>query len=236
MDTLATTELGYMTGFGNEFATEAVPGALPRGRNSPQKVAFGLYAEQLSGTAFTAPRARKPADLGLPHPSFGQAGPPRPHRQRPDPHRADHRSGLPARPVALGPVADARRRGRFHRRPDDPGRGRRCRGAGRPGRPCLLREPLDGRPVLRQCRRRDADRAASRAIGAGERTGNSAGCTRRDRGGAARHSAAHRAARRPLARLCLRELRDRVPAAGTRADRRQRPGQCARLQIPTGPI
>lgn len=57
MDTLATTELGYMTGFGNEFATEAVPGALPRGRNSPQKVAFGLYAEQLSGTAFTAPRA-----------------------------------------------------------------------------------------------------------------------------------------------------------------------------------
>ncbi len=57
MDTLAATELRYMTGFGNEFATEAVPGALPRGRNSPQKVAFGLYAEQLSGTAFTAPRA-----------------------------------------------------------------------------------------------------------------------------------------------------------------------------------
>ena len=46
-----------MTGFGNHFATEAVPGALPVGRNSPQKVPFGLYAEQLSGTAFTAPRA-----------------------------------------------------------------------------------------------------------------------------------------------------------------------------------
>jgi homogentisate 1,2-dioxygenase len=46
----------YMTGFGNHFATEAVPGALPEGRNSPQKPAFGLYAEQLSGTAFTAPR------------------------------------------------------------------------------------------------------------------------------------------------------------------------------------
>ena len=45
-----------MTGFGNDFATEAVPGALPVGRNSPQKPAFGLYAEQLSGTAFTAPR------------------------------------------------------------------------------------------------------------------------------------------------------------------------------------
>ena len=47
----------YMPGFGNHFATEAVPGALPEGRNSPQKPPFGLYAEQLSGTAFTAPRA-----------------------------------------------------------------------------------------------------------------------------------------------------------------------------------
>ncbi|OYY78412.1 MAG: homogentisate 1,2-dioxygenase [Sphingomonas sp. 28-62-20] len=46
-----------MTGFGNHFATEAIPGALPIGRNSPQKPPFGLYAEQLSGTAFTAPRA-----------------------------------------------------------------------------------------------------------------------------------------------------------------------------------
>jgi homogentisate 1,2-dioxygenase len=46
----------YQSGFGNEFATEAVVGALPIGQNSPQKVPFGLYAEQLSGSAFTAPR------------------------------------------------------------------------------------------------------------------------------------------------------------------------------------
>jgi homogentisate 1,2-dioxygenase len=46
-----------MTGFANSFATEAVPGALPEGRNSPQRPPLGLYAEQLSGTAFTAPRA-----------------------------------------------------------------------------------------------------------------------------------------------------------------------------------
>lgn len=46
----------YFPGFGNHVSTEAVPGALPVGRNSPQKPAFGLYAEQLSGTAFTAPR------------------------------------------------------------------------------------------------------------------------------------------------------------------------------------
>ncbi|MEQ7154930.1 homogentisate 1,2-dioxygenase [Brevundimonas aurifodinae] len=47
----------YLTGFGNHFATEAVPGALPVARNSPQKTPMGLYAEQLSGTAFTAPRS-----------------------------------------------------------------------------------------------------------------------------------------------------------------------------------
>src|SRR5271155_4340721 len=49
--------IGYMSGFGNEFATEALAGALPQGRNSPQRCPFGLYAEQFSGTAFTAPRA-----------------------------------------------------------------------------------------------------------------------------------------------------------------------------------
>ena len=48
--------LRYQSGFGNHFATEALPGALPQGRNSPQRPAFGLYAEQFSGTAFTAPR------------------------------------------------------------------------------------------------------------------------------------------------------------------------------------
>ncbi len=51
------SELRYQSGFGNEMASEAVEGTLPRGRNSPQKVARGLYAELLSGTAFTAPRA-----------------------------------------------------------------------------------------------------------------------------------------------------------------------------------
>ena len=52
----ATNEIRYLTGFGGHFETEAVPGALPKGRNSPQRPAFGLYAEQLSGSAFTAPR------------------------------------------------------------------------------------------------------------------------------------------------------------------------------------
>lgn len=49
--------LAYMSGFGNSFETEALEGALPVGRNSPQRCAYGLYAEQLSGSPFTAPRA-----------------------------------------------------------------------------------------------------------------------------------------------------------------------------------
>jgi homogentisate 1,2-dioxygenase len=49
--------LRYLAGFGNEFASEAVPGTLPQGQNAPQAPPRGLYAEQLSGTPFTAPRA-----------------------------------------------------------------------------------------------------------------------------------------------------------------------------------
>src|ERR1700736_3690376 len=47
----------YMSGFGNTFETEALAGALPIGRNSPQKVNYGLYDEQLSGSPFTAPQS-----------------------------------------------------------------------------------------------------------------------------------------------------------------------------------
>jgi homogentisate 1,2-dioxygenase len=53
---VAAQPVNYLSGFGNEFATEALPGALPVGQNSPQRVPYGLYAEQISGTAFTAPR------------------------------------------------------------------------------------------------------------------------------------------------------------------------------------
>ncbi|MDP9065836.1 MAG: homogentisate 1,2-dioxygenase, partial [Pseudomonadota bacterium] len=52
----AASVLGYAAGFGNEFSSEALPGALPVGRNSPQRAPLGLYTEQLSGTAFTVPR------------------------------------------------------------------------------------------------------------------------------------------------------------------------------------
>ena len=53
---MAQDPLRYQSGFGNEYATEAVPGSLPRGRNSPQRAPHDLYPELISGTAFTAPR------------------------------------------------------------------------------------------------------------------------------------------------------------------------------------
>jgi homogentisate 1,2-dioxygenase len=54
---MTPTSIQYLSGLGNEHQSEAVAGALPQGRNSPQKAPFGLYAEQVSGSAFTAPRA-----------------------------------------------------------------------------------------------------------------------------------------------------------------------------------
>ena len=48
----------YIPGFGSHVSSEALPDALPKGQNSPQVCPYGLYAEQLSGTAFTAPRAK----------------------------------------------------------------------------------------------------------------------------------------------------------------------------------
>lgn len=49
--------LRYQSGFGNDFCSEALPGALPLGQSNPQKPAYGLYTEEINGTAFTAPRA-----------------------------------------------------------------------------------------------------------------------------------------------------------------------------------
>src|SRR5437763_1108360 len=73
--------LRYQTGFANEFASEAVPGALPQGRNSPQRAPYELYAELISGTAFTAPRAenrrtwmyrRQPSVVSAPYERYEQ--------------------------------------------------------------------------------------------------------------------------------------------------------------------
>ena len=70
MDSLVSLDIAYQTGFGNHHASEALSGALPVGRNSPQKAAYGLYAEQFSGTAFTTNQhtsgsLRNASDLGF---------------------------------------------------------------------------------------------------------------------------------------------------------------------------
>ncbi|HEX6741965.1 MAG TPA: homogentisate 1,2-dioxygenase [Sphingomicrobium sp.] len=95
-----TDALRYLTGFGSHFETEAVEGALPKGRNSPQRPAFGLYAEQLSGSSFTAPRHENRRSWL--------------YRMRPT---ADHRpfaayagAGLFGRPPSDGPLAPNRLR------------------------------------------------------------------------------------------------------------------------------
>lgn len=99
---LTSSSHAYLPGFGGHVSTEAVPGALPKGRNSPQRPAFGLYTEQLSGTAFTMPRhenrrswlyrLRPSADHrpfvpyeGAPGLVFAAAGPLAPNRLRWDP-------------------------------------------------------------------------------------------------------------------------------------------------------
>ncbi|GAA1895591.1 homogentisate 1,2-dioxygenase [Streptomyces sodiiphilus] len=72
--------LSYLSGFGNEHSSEAVPGALPIGRNSPQRAPLGLYAEQLSGNAFTEPRAHNRRSWlyrirpSAAHPPFARTG------------------------------------------------------------------------------------------------------------------------------------------------------------------
>ena len=75
--------LRYQSGFGNQFATESVPGALPQGRNSPQKAPFALYPELVSGSAFTAPRhenlrtwlyRRQPSVVSGRYQPYAQAG------------------------------------------------------------------------------------------------------------------------------------------------------------------
>jgi homogentisate 1,2-dioxygenase len=100
MDTVTSLSVDLLSGFGNEFATEAVPGALPIGKNSPQRPPLGLYAEQFTATSFTVPRRearrswlyriRPSAD----HPPYhridggllcGRLGAPDPNRLRWDP-------------------------------------------------------------------------------------------------------------------------------------------------------
>ena len=184
MDGDGSAALVMQSGFGNEFASEAIPGALPIGRNSPQRPPLGLYAEQFSGTAFTVPRheARR---TWL-------------YRIRPS-AAASARIAASMRPRARALAAPTPNRLRWDplpipEQPTDFVAGlatmlANAAGAGAAGvtRARLPRQPLDAARVLER-RRRAADRAAARAAGARHRmrpAGRGAG---RDRRHAARHA------------------------------------------------
>jgi homogentisate 1,2-dioxygenase len=222
-----TDALTYQSGFGNHFSTEAVAGALPVGQNSPQKPPFGLYAEQLSGTAFTAPRhENRRSWLYRLRPSAGTAlcalrpgqAEERPVRRPPD-----------AQSPALGPAGGPERADRLRRRPGhDGGNGDVATQAGMAAHLYLANRSMI-EPGVPERRRRAADRAAAGRAAVLVTELGVLTPARRDRGDPARRPLPGRG-RRPGARLCLRKLRRGVQAAGPRADRLQRPGQSARLR------
>ncbi len=163
--------LTYQRGFGNEHVSEAVAGALPAGRNSPQKAPLGLYAEQISGTAFTQPRAvnrRTWVYRILPsaaHPPFAGSA---------TACCAARRSGRSSRtPTGCAGIR------RPSRRPgtdfvDGLQYGRRQRRHAQPRRdrdPLVRGERVHGGPLLRGRRRRAADRAGIRPPAAAHRAG-----------------------------------------------------------------
>ena len=154
----------YMPGFGNDFETETLPGSLPQGRNSPQRPAYGLYAEQLSGSPFTAPRGTNERSwLYRIRPSVRHTGPLQGGELSAVEKRAEcRRPRTGAWPVPLEPGADAERADRLHRRHAHDDDGRRRARPDRHGRACLCRQPLDGRRPFLQRRRRIAGRAAGR--------------------------------------------------------------------------
>src|SRR5258708_30318711 len=102
--------VSYQSGFGNQFQSEAVPGALPVGRNSPQRGPLGLYAEQISGTAFTAARHENrrtstyricPSVVHTPYPRIDNSK----LRTRPIHHTAANPSHLRYSPFPIPQVA-----------------------------------------------------------------------------------------------------------------------------------
>ena len=214
----------YQSGFANEFATEALPGALPEGRNSPQRAPYGLYAEQLSGTAFTAPRHAnrrswlyriRPAAVHEPFERDADDG------RLAQPLR---RSADAAQPAALGSAADAA---------DTPtdfvdGLVTMAGNAGCGIHLYAANRSME-RPLLLRRRRRAADRAAAGPPGARHRARRARRRAAGDRGHPARRALPGAPARRRGARLCLRELRRAVQAARPRRHRLERPGQPARL-------
>ncbi len=227
------TPAGYMPGFGNDFETEALPGALPVGQNSPQRTAYGLYAEQLSGSPFTAPRGTNERSwLYRIRPSVQHTH--RSSRRRRSPYWKTAPSlGEHDRPIGQlrwSPLPIPNEKLTFltgMRTMTTSGDVNTQAGM---AAHIYLVTAVDGERVLLQRRRRTADRAAAGRAALLHRVRPHRCRARRNLRHPARREVQGRAARRPRARLRLRKLRRQVHAAGSRADRRQLPRQRARLQ------
>ena len=227
-----TAAPGYMPGFGNEFETEALPGALPQGHNSPQRRAYGLYAEQLSGSPFTAPRGTNERSwLYRIRPSVRHTG-----RFQ----TIDYPLWKTAPMSAITSWRSASCAGTRCRCPKEPtdflAGMRTMTTAGDVARQTgmaahvYVANALDGGRLFLQRRRRDADRAAAGRAAVRHRNGRHRRRAGRDLPSSRAAWCSRSSCRRPGARLCLRELRRQVHPAGARPDRRQLPGQSARLQ------
>ena len=200
------TELAYQSGFGNGFETEALPGALPIGRNSPQKMRLRPLRRAAQRLALHGAARQQRALLAVPHPADGrQLGPLRQGRRRPVAHGPLRRGRDPARTHALGPdPAPVRRPVADRGHQDHHHRGRR-RQPGRHGGTHLSRHPLDGERVLLQRRRRDDVRAPAGRLEAAHRVRRHRRRSRRGRGDPARRQVQRRAARTgPPAVICAR--------------------------------
>ena len=225
----AAAPLQYQPGFGNHFVSEAVARrAAGRPQFAAAAAARPLCRIDLGHLVHHAAR-REPAHLDLSHPALRRAPALCAHRQRPHSQRAVQRRRCDADAIALEPDPDSEKAHRLHRGHGDHGRQRRRRHPGRHVRAHLCRQPLDDRPLLLQCRRRNADRAAARPRALRHRARHRRGDARRDRRHSAGLALSRRAAGRAVARLYLRELRRRAAAAGARPARLQRPCQCARF-------
>jgi len=104
MTNASAAERRYQSGFGNEYATEAVAGALPQGRNSPQRAPFDLYPELISGTAFTAPRHENRRTWVYRRQPSVVAGRYKAYTQALWKTGADREIALPPEPMRWGPI------------------------------------------------------------------------------------------------------------------------------------
>ncbi len=208
---------------------EALAGALPVGQNAPQRAPFGLYAEQLSGTAFTAPRAlNRRSWVYRIRPSVMH----KPYRQIANGLlRSTPFDEVPAPPNQLrwSPVPIPDKPTDFLRRTGYAGGQRRSRAAQRRGDPSLCGEPQHGGALLLQRRRRTAVGAAIRANAAAHRIGAHSACTWRNRGRAARYQVSRGIAGGRGTRLCLRKLWRELSTAGAGAYWRELSCEFARL-------